>query len=115
VAVTAPGGSVSAQGTGEVIPDDGLLDVTIQTCDNSVLQSLNAMIHLLKAAVIKEPTQTDNILHMRVKELEIVSKSKQNVVVDGELISKKKKHFHFQVLPKALNVIAPPAQPPTTA
>jgi len=107
VAVTAPSGSVSAQGSGEVIPDDGLLDVTIQTCSDSILKSLMAMAHLLKAAVIKEPTQTDTILHMRVKEIGITCRPKQHEVIDGELSRKRAKSFSYKVLPHALHVIVP--------
>ena len=110
VAVTAPGGSVSAQGTGQVIPDDGLLDVTIQTNDGMFLESLDAMAHLLKAAVVKEPTDTATITQLRTKDIEIQCRSKQRVVVDGELHPRRLNRFRFSILPKALNVIAPPPE-----
>jgi len=113
VANVAPGGSVSAQGTGQVIPDDELLDITIQTCGDSTLESLNAMAHLLKAAVVKEPTETENIIQLRVREIEISCRTKQPVVIDGELQRHKQKMFHYKVLPKALNVITPPPETET--
>jgi len=65
------------------------------------------MAHLLKAAVIKEPTQTDTILHMRVKEIGITCRPKQHEVIDGELSRKRAKSFSYKVLPHALHVIVP--------
>ena len=108
VAAVAPAGSISAQGTGKVIPDDGLLDVTIQTCEDDVLKSMDAMAHLMTAALINEPTKTDTVMHLRAKEIEIKCKSKQHVVVDGEVLPRRAKRFHYKVIPEALNVIAPP-------
>ena len=110
VAVVAPSGSISAQGTGEVVADDGLLDVTVQTC-STMLQSLNAMIHLLGSAIVKRPTETDNILRLRAKRIQIQTKSKQRVVVDGELY-RPRKSFAYEVLPNALEVVVPPILPP---
>jgi len=106
VAVVAPAGSISAQGTGEVIPDDGLLDITVQTCSNT-LETLDAMVHLLGSALVNRPTQTDNILRFRARELEVQTMSKQSVVVDGELFPGGKS-FKYSILPKSLEVITPP-------
>ena len=110
VAVVAPSGSISAQGTGNVIEDDGLLDITIQT-SSTMLERLDAIIHLLGSALVQRPTETENIFRCRARRVEIKTKTRQRVVVDGELF-RRRKSFEFGVLPNALEVVVPPPPPP---
>ena len=68
VANVAPATSVLAQGLGQVIPDDGLLDVTIST-SKTRLQSLRSLASLARNAAVRVPTQRDDILCMRTSSL----------------------------------------------
>lgn len=113
VAVVAPSGSISAQGTGKVIEDDGLLDVTIQT-SSTMLERLDSVMHLLGAALANRPTDADNILKFRTRRIELRTRPRQRVVVDGELF-RRRKSFVFEVLPNALDAIVPPPPPPEEA
>jgi diacylglycerol kinase family enzyme len=56
VANVAPPTSVLAQGLGQVIPDDGLLEVTITTSTTRI-QSVQVLASLIRNAVVKTPNQ----------------------------------------------------------
>jgi len=106
VATVAPPTSILAQGFGEVIPDDGLLDVTIGATSGSRLEGLDSLARLLASAVVKEPTESDALICVRAKEIKISCDPKQKIVVDGEILEMDP--ITFSVLPGALNVVAPP-------
>ena len=107
VAAVAPMASVTAQGTGNVIIDDGLLDITIQTSE-TMLESLDSMMHLFGAALVEQPAEAENIFSFRARSISITScEPKQQIVVDGELYAGQES-FHFSVMPKALRVLVPP-------
>lgn len=104
VANTAPATSVLAQGFGEVIADDGLLDVTIATPETR-LQGFNALTSLFASALIKAPTERDDIIRLRTQRLTVKTETPQKIVVDGEIISATS--VEFECLPKALTVLTP--------
>ena len=97
VANAAPPTSVLAQGFGEVITDDGLLDITIG------LSSLEA--EGIGAALVKKPTQNEDILSLRVPKLKITTTPPQKVVVDGEIIGTTP--VEFECINKGLTILAP--------
>lgn len=104
VANVAPPTSVLAQGMGEVIPDDGLLEVTIST-STTRLQGINALASLMAAAAWGNPTQRDDITCLRTKSIKITTDPSQKLVIDGEILEANP--MMFECLPQALTVFAP--------
>lgn len=111
VANAAPPTSVLAQGFGEVITDDGLLDVTIGLSlleakgIGARLQGVGAIAELFTAALVKRPTQNEDILSLRVPAIKVTTVPPQKVVVDGEIIGTTP--VEFQCIRKGLTVLAP--------
>lgn len=85
VANAAPMTSVLAYGTGEVIMDDGLMDITI-VAPADRLQAFNSLLQLFGSAIRKVAPNRDDIIGLRGETLEITTDPPQKVVVDGELI-----------------------------
>ena len=114
VANAAPPTSVMAQGFGMVVTDDGLLDVTIGLSKveaqgfGARLQGMGAMADLLRAALVKQPTQNEDILSLRVPKLKVTTNPPQKVVVDGELVGVTP--VEFDCIEKGLTVLAPIAR-----
>ena len=104
VANVAPATSVLAQGLGQVIPDDGLLEVTIAT-SKTRLQSLRSMATLVKNAAVRVPTQRDDILCLRTSKLKVTTDPPQTLVIDGEVMEANA--LEFECLPRALTIFAP--------
>ncbi|TVQ06617.1 MAG: YegS/Rv2252/BmrU family lipid kinase [Leptolyngbya sp. DLM2.Bin27] len=104
VANVAPATSVLAQGLGEVIPDDGLLEVTIST-STTRLQGINAMASLMAAAAWGNPTQRDDITCLRTNRIKVTANPPQKLVIDGEILEANP--MEFECLPQALTVFAP--------
>ncbi|EDX84304.1 conserved hypothetical protein TIGR00147 [Synechococcus sp. PCC 7335] len=111
VANAAPPTSVLAQGFGQVISDDGLLDVTLGLSPieaqgiGSRLQGLGAIAELFTAALVKRPAQNEDILSLRVPKIKVTTTPPQKVVVDGEIIGTTP--VEFECIPKGLTVLAP--------
>lgn len=104
VANAAPATSLLAQGFGQVIVNDGLLDVTIAT-PKTRLQGLNTLTSLFASALVNLPTQRDDILRLRTQRIKITTDPVQKVVIDGEIINPDV--VEFECLPQALTVLAP--------
>ncbi len=104
VANAAPPTSVLAQGIGEVIIDDGLLDITIATVDNK-LQAVTTLFSMLGAALIKTSAELDNVVHVRSPKVKISANPVQKVVLDGEIIGNTP--LEIECFPKSLTVFAP--------
>ena len=104
VANVAPATSVLAQGLGAVIPDDGLLDVTIST-STTRLQGINALASLMAAAAWGNPTQRDDITCLRTSRIKVTTDPPQKLVIDGEILEANP--MEFECLPQALTVFAP--------
>lgn len=104
VANAAPPTSVLAQGIGEVVVDDGLLDITIATVDNKI-QAVTTILSMLGAALIKTSAELDNIVHLRARKVKISANPVQKVVLDGEIIGNTP--LEIECLPKSLKVFAP--------
>ncbi len=104
VANVAPATSVLAQGFGRVIPDDGLLEVTIAS-PATRLQGLNALASLLTSAVVQSPANHPDLLCLRARRITITTDPPQRLVIDGEMVEADP--VTFTCLPGALTVFAP--------
>ena len=104
VANAAPPTSVLAQGIGEVVADDGLLDITIATVDNK-LQAVTTLFNMLGAALVRTSAELDNIVHVRARQVKISATPAQKVVLDGEIIGNTP--LEIECLPQSLTVFAP--------
>ena len=111
VANAAPPTSVMAQGFGEVITDDGLLDVTIGLSPTEAqgigarLQGVGAIADLFTSAMVKRPTQHEDILSLRIPKIKVTTTPPQKVVVDGEIIGTTP--VEFDCINKGLTILAP--------
>ncbi len=105
VANAAPLTSILAQGKGEVIADDGLLDVTIATAETK-LQAVISMLGMLESALVRKNTELENVVHFRTNQIAIKANPPQKVVLDGEIIGTTP--LEIVSIPKGLTVFAPP-------
>ena len=104
VANAAPATSVMAQGFGEVIPDDGLLDVTIPV-SNTLLESINTSANLLVSALAKSQIEGNNLVCLRTNRLKLTTEPTQTLVVDGEILEANP--IEFTCIPNGLTVFSP--------
>jgi len=117
VANAAPPTSVLAQGVGEVVFDDGLLDITIITKQNvqqpkinSKLRAARDLINLYGSALVKTKAELPNLYHFRAEKLTLKTASPEQIVVDGEMIGETP--LEVACLPAALTVVAPAKRRP---
>ncbi len=118
VANSAPPTSVLAQGVGEVVFDDGLLDITIITAQQArqptitnKLQAARYLMNLYGSALIKAKAELPNLYHFRAERLRIATSSPQKIVVDGEMIGTTP--LEVACIPGALTVVAPAQHHPS--
>lgn len=105
IANAAPPTSVLAQGMGEVVINDGLLEVVILTVHNR-LQAVTTMVDLLGAGLIRTATNNENTVSLRAKAVKVTTNPPQKVVLDGEIIGTTP--VEFESIPGGLTIIAPP-------
>ena len=104
VANAAPPTSVMAQGLGQVIPDDGLLDVTIATAVGG-LQTINTMASLFTSAMVKTQFEREDLICLRTNKIKVFTDPPQKLVVDGEMIEANP--AEFVCIPNGLTIFAP--------
>lgn len=104
IANVAPATSVLAQGLGRVIPDDGLLEVTIAT-GQTRFQNLSALVSLAASATRGNPNQREDILGFRTPKLKITTDPPQRLVIDGEMVEANP--VEFECIPDGLTIFAP--------
>ncbi|MEB3289825.1 MAG: YegS/Rv2252/BmrU family lipid kinase [Leptolyngbya sp.] len=104
IANVAPPTSVLAQGLGQVVPDDGLLEVTIAT-GQTRLQNLTALVSLAASATLGNPNQREDILGFRTPKLKITTNPPQKLVIDGEMMEANP--VEFECIPQGLTIFAP--------
>ncbi|MEO1145594.1 MAG: methylglyoxal synthase [Cyanobacteria bacterium J06638_22] len=85
IANAAPTTSVLAQGGGEVIYNDGQLDVTIASAETK-LQGLTTMLRMFGAAIVKTGIEQPNVVHLQTDHLTLTTDPPQKVVLDGEIV-----------------------------
>jgi diacylglycerol kinase (ATP) len=111
IANAAPPTSVLAQGAGEVVFDDGLLDITIVTSNQESrplvarMRALTGMISLLGAALVKTTPNSPDFYHFRSQRLTLKTNPPQKVVIDGEVTNIT--DVEIECIPNSLSVIAP--------
>jgi YegS/Rv2252/BmrU family lipid kinase len=105
IANAAPVTSVLAQGTGGVIVDDGLLDITIVT-PNSTPRGFTALIDLFRAGLAGAAPQREDIFYTRLPRIRVDANPPQKVAIDGEIIGTTP--IEIECIPQALTVVAPP-------
>lgn len=104
VANAAPVTSVLAQGTEEIIADDGLLDITIIAPENN-FDSLIASVKLYQSGANNEPVEHENIRYLRSKRVKVTTDPPQKVVIDGEVIETTP--IEIESVPQSLTVYVP--------
>ncbi|MGJ3251668.1 MAG: YegS/Rv2252/BmrU family lipid kinase [Elainellaceae cyanobacterium] len=104
VANAAPRTSVLAQGFGEVIPNDGLLDITIGTMQTG-FQAINALASLFKSTLVDTPSEQDDIVCLRSQRIKIITDPPRKIVVDGEMVGTTP--AEFECIPGGLTVFTP--------
>ncbi len=108
VANVAPNSSIFAQGFGEVIPDDGLFEITISQGSNP-LESLEGLASLWISSVVKAPSKSDKILRVRAKTLTVdcdpSNEHPPKLLLDGEVLQVNP--VTFRIVPNGLHVITP--------
>lgn len=106
VANAAPPTSILAHGPAGVIPDDGLLDVTIVAPAN-MGGAIAASYHLLQSALAESATEREDIGYFRTNWLKISTDPPQKVTVDGELVGPTP--VEVKCIPGGLTVFVPMA------
>ena len=105
VANVAPPPSVLAQGLGQVIPDDGLLEVLMYTSPVNRMQAVAGMVRLLGAGLLKTEVQQDSIIAFRTQRIKITTNPPQKVVLDGEIIGTTP--IEVECIPQGLKILSP--------
>jgi YegS/Rv2252/BmrU family lipid kinase len=106
VANAAPATSVLAQGPSELVPHDGLLDVTI-FAPQGTGSAIAATYDLFQSAVNQRASQREDIGYFRCTNVTIHANPPQKVVLDGEMIGTTP--VQITCLPQSLQIIAPKA------
>ncbi|MBI4784138.1 MAG: methylglyoxal synthase [Oscillatoriophycideae cyanobacterium NC_groundwater_1537_Pr4_S-0.65um_50_18] len=106
IANAAPPTSILAQGGGQVIFDDGLLDMTIATAETK-LQGITTMLRMMGAALTGTGVEHQTVVHLRAKRLRVTTHPPQKVVVDGEIVGTTP--IEVECIPDGLKVFAPSA------
>lgn len=104
IANAAPPTSLLAQGMGEVIANDGLLEVTIST-QNTKIEAVDAIVDLLGAALMRRAARREDTICVRTGQIKVTTNPPQKVVVDGEIIGTTP--VNIECIPQGLTVIAP--------
>ncbi|MEL7008504.1 MAG: YegS/Rv2252/BmrU family lipid kinase [Cyanobacteria bacterium J06588_4] len=107
IANAAPPSSILAQGTAEVIYDDGLLDVTIIAAKTRA-GAIAISYHLLQSASNDEAAEREDIGYLRAKRVRVTTNPPQKVVVDGEIVGTTP--IEVKCIPHALTVLTPQAE-----
>lgn len=93
--------SILAQGVAKVIPDDGLLDITIVSPKNNI-EFLTAFYDLYRSAVNNRAAKHKNISYLRSRKVKISTEPPQKVVVDGEVVGTTP--IEVECLPQSLTI-----------
>jgi diacylglycerol kinase family enzyme len=104
VANLVPARSVLAQGPPAVVPDDGLLDVTV-VAFSGALDALATSVHLYTRALAGLPAEHDGVAFTRVAKLTIRAEPVQELMIDGEHVGCTP--FTVECRPRSLQVLVP--------
>ncbi len=119
VANAAPPTSVLAQGVGEVVFDDGLLDITIitekqarQPTITDKLRAAQYLMNLYGSALVRTKAELPDLYHFRAERLKLTTSPPQKIVLDGEMVGTTP--LEVACIPGALTVLAPAQHRPST-
>lgn len=104
VANAAPAASVLAQGPPKIIPNDGLLDVTVFAPEGRI-QALMASLELILSAVGQVAVRRHDVIHFRTPELKVTTHPSQSVSLDGEV--REMNPLEIESLKQSLKIIVP--------
>jgi YegS/Rv2252/BmrU family lipid kinase len=104
IANAAPPSSVLAQGSGGIIFDDGLLDMTI-VAPATKAAAIATAIHLFQTASSGNSAERDDVGYLRAKQFKITTNPPQKIVVDGEVIDTTP--IEIKCIPKAFSIFVP--------
>ena len=104
VANAAPATSVLAQGASDVVPFDGLLDVTIFAPEGTG-SAIAASYNLFQSATNHRSSKREDIGYLRCESLTITTDEPQKVVLDGEMVGETP--LEIRCIPKGLVLMTP--------
>ncbi|MCW6037344.1 methylglyoxal synthase [Spirulina subsalsa FACHB-351] len=104
IANAAPPTSILAQGKGQVVFDDGVLDVTIATATGK-LEAVQSMLKLLGSALVQVEPNHPDIVHIQAQKIKVTANPPQKVVLDGEIIGTTP--VEVECFPQSLTVLCP--------
>lgn len=84
IANAAPSTSILAQGTVDVVADDGLLDITIVTSGDRK-SFIAALFQLLRSGFNNTVVKHEDVIYWRSPRIRVNTKPRQKIVVDGNL------------------------------
>jgi YegS/Rv2252/BmrU family lipid kinase len=104
IANAAPSTSPLAQGLGAVVPDDGLLEVTIFS-PASPADAFTRMVELFGSAALDLRIWRDDVIAFRTSRLRLRTEPQQSLAIDGEM--REAEAPEFTVEPACLRVVVP--------
>jgi YegS/Rv2252/BmrU family lipid kinase len=104
VANTAPTTSILAQGTADVVADDGLLDITIVTSGDR-MNFIAALFQLLRSGFNNTAVKHEDVIYLRAQRIQVNAKPQQKIVVDGNLCGKTP--VEIKCIPNGLTILVP--------
>ena len=104
VANAAPATSVLAQGSSDIVPFDGLLDVTI-FAPAGTGSAIAASYNLFQSAMNHRSSKREDIGYLRCESLTITTDEPQKVVLDGEMVGETP--IEVRCIPKGLVLMIP--------
>lgn len=104
VANAAAATSVLAQGPDRILPNDGLLDITIVAPETPV-GAIAASYELFRTAG-ERPIEREDVGYLRAKRVKLTTEPPQKVVIDGEMMGTTP--IEVECIPQALTIFVHP-------
>ena len=104
IANAAPTKTVLAQGPAEVVPDDGVLDITIVAA-TGLGEAVATGLHLLRTAARQEAATRDNVGFLSARRVVVDTDPAQALLIDGEPAGEGR--LVVECLPKSIHVLVP--------
>jgi YegS/Rv2252/BmrU family lipid kinase len=104
IANLAPPTTALAQGPGELVPDDGLLDVTVVAV-SGLADTLLTGAHLVTQALAGLPADRENVAYFRAANVRVQTAEPMAVMVDGDEVGTTP--LEVTCVPASLTVLVP--------
>jgi len=85
IANLAPPATIWAHGAPELVPDDGLLDMTVASAETT-FEAMAAALELARSAAVGSEAQSAHIGWLRCRRVRVVADPPQTILVDGDVI-----------------------------